>query len=313
DDALCLLACINSPAVELVGVSVTFGNANLTEMVDIARDLLDNFHPAGDLEVHVGAAGPGHHNVTTDAVAAMLNTATLDNGSSALTIVCAGPATNVASLLTLHPGVSTSIQEVVVVAGRRPGQRFTTGAATEHGHPDLNFENDPAAFAVLLASRMPLTYAPFEVSSQVRVTETDLAAALGSGGAVGAYVARVGAPWLRLWRDLFDVRYFHPFDSLAALRVTHPELLACDELESWVALGPDDAAHPGVQGRSGKELGGDETLKPYLLVGDGAPPGHDGPSRRVLYCHTPLEGAVQAIWESILPPVRGGGGAAAEL
>ncbi|CAM9115637.1 unnamed protein product, partial [Phaeothamnion confervicola] len=37
DDALALLHCIKSPSIELVGVSVVFGNAELEQQFDIAQ------------------------------------------------------------------------------------------------------------------------------------------------------------------------------------------------------------------------------------------------------------------------------------
>jgi inosine-uridine nucleoside N-ribohydrolase len=227
--------------------------------------------------------------------------AAITAATDAVTVVAVGPLTNVASLLHQHPEVAERIAEVIAVAGRRPLQRFTTGSAS---HPDLNFEKDPEAFAAILSTAVQLTLAPFELSSQVNITLSDLEHLQQHGGAIGTYVHSVGAPWLALWQEVFGVDYFHPFDSLAALLVTHPALVQCTELHAWIETAADDLAHIRMQGDTASNAA--TGMKPYLYVAVHAPPEHTAAARTVRYCHTPLQGAKAALITALTSPVATG-------
>jgi hypothetical protein len=91
-----------------------------------------------------------------------------------LTILALGPVTNIATVLRKHPDLGARITRVIAVAGRRPGQRFTTGTSNPNGHRDFNFELDPEGFQVLLDSKVEIVLAPFEISSKIWLTAEDL-------------------------------------------------------------------------------------------------------------------------------------------
>jgi inosine-uridine nucleoside N-ribohydrolase len=255
---------------------------------------VSKFSPA-PLSVHAGAASAGNLHFQTAAVKAMH--AAIAASNETVTVVAVGPLTNVASLLHQNPDVADRITEVIAVAGRRPLQRFTTGSAS---HPDLNFEKDPEAFAAVLGTAVPLTLAPFELSSQVNITLSDLDQLQQHGGAIGAYVHTVGAPWLALWQEVFGVDYFHPFDSLAALIVTHPALVQCTQLQAWIEIAADDLAHVRMQGDTASDAA--TGMKPYLHVAVQAPPEYSAAARAVRYCHTPLDGAKAALIAALTSP-----------
>ena len=89
-------------------------------------------------------------------------------------ILALGPVTNIATVLKKHPDLAPRITRVIAVAGRRPGQRFTTGTSNPNGHRDFNFELDPDGFQVLLDSKVEIVLAPFEISSKIWLTAEDL-------------------------------------------------------------------------------------------------------------------------------------------
>ncbi|CAN0384233.1 unnamed protein product, partial [Phaeothamnion confervicola] len=214
---------------------------------------------SANLLVLRGAAGPEELGAPSPAAAGMLAALEASTADAPLTILAIGAATNVATLLRRHPTAVTAtpgaLAEVVLVAGRRPGQRFTTGEINPHGHPDLNFEKDAAAFRELLAAApeaVPLTLCPFELSSKVWIMLADVEAARDGGTPVGAWVHKVGAPWLALWADVFGVDGFNPFDSLAAAYLEAPGLVGCDDgMAAWIEEGESDHADPRVQGNAG--------------------------------------------------------------
>jgi inosine-uridine nucleoside N-ribohydrolase len=253
DDGFALVQAFNSPELDLRGVSVVFGNVPLDRGLPIARRLVREFGPRG-LQVFAGAADAAQ--LGTDMEASRAMAAALRNGP--LTILALGPATNVATVVKRHPELATRIVRIVAVAGRRPGQRFTTGTANTKGHRDFNFEMDQAAFRVLLESKTPLVLTPFEISSKVWIEASDLDR-LAMGGTAAKALEPPARQWLDLWRRLFAVNGFNPFDTLAVGYVTSPARFQCEMLSITIETLPDDLTEPGVQGTKVEP-------KPYLLV-----------------------------------------------
>ena len=185
-----------------------------------------------------------------------------------LTLLAVGPVTNVASLVRRHPDLHSQIEQIVMVAARRPGQSFRTGSQASTPFRDFNFELDPEAMQWLLDTEIPLAFAPWEVSSHVKVTSSDVER-LAQASEAGAWLAESVASWLGRWQESFGVDYFNPFDTLAAAYLTHPELIRSFEAGVWIESGEDDT-RPG-----------EGAQKPYLLVD----PEREG--RRAIYTFEP--------------------------
>jgi len=255
------------------GVSVVFGNAPLAQAWPIGLRIVGRFGPPG-VRAYRGAekaAELGVETAATRALAASLR-------REPLVVFALGPATNVATVLKNHPELKDRVVRIVAVAGRRPGQRFTTGTTNPRGHRDFNFEEDAEAFRVLLASGVPLTLAPFEVSSKVWIRSPELDA-IAADGASAQWIVGPARRWLDLWTRTFGVDGFNPFDTLAIARITSPSLLTCETLPGRIDILPDDVTEARVQGTTVER-------KPYLLVSrdftGSAPP--------VEYCYDASEG-----------------------
>lgn len=121
---------------------------------------------------------------------------------------------------------------------------------------DFNFEMDPDAFQVLLDSRIPLVLAPWEISSKVWLTASDLDQLRGRSPALD-WLYEPASDWLRLWRKDFGVDGFNPFDTLAVAAVTSPALIECERLPVRIETLADDTA-----GASSTAV----SKKPYLLA-----------------------------------------------
>ena len=165
DDCLALIQAFHSSELLVRGVSVVFGNASLKEAMPIAEEIIERFGPK-DLPIYPGAASADQIGTETPASRALASALRKE----ALTILALGPMTNIATVLQQHPELEAQMIRIVAVAGRRPNQHFTTGAHGIKPFRDFNFELDPKAFQVLLASKIPLTLAPWELSSQVWIT-----------------------------------------------------------------------------------------------------------------------------------------------
>ena len=253
DDGFALLQAFHSPELAVRGVSVVFGNAPLAQAWPIGLRIAGGFGPRG-LRAYRGAAKAGDlgvENAATRALAAALK-------REPLVILALGPATNVATVIRNQPALRSRIVRIVAVAGRRPGQRFTTGTTNPRGHRDFNFEQDPEAFRVLLGSGVPLTLAPFEISSKVWLKAAELDA-IARDGAKAEWIVAPARRWLALWDRTFAVDGFNPFDTLAVARITSPSQLTCEALPARIDVLDDDATEARVQGNT-------VARKPYLLV-----------------------------------------------
>lgn len=235
DDGLALIQAFRSPELEVRGVSVVYGNASLEACLPITRELTAAYGPE-DMQVFPGAAGPEDLGRTTPAHDGLVSA--LEQGP--LTILALGPVTTVASLIRLRPDLLPHIQRIILVAGRWPGQQFTTGTRDRAPLSDFNFERDPEAMRILLDAPVELVLAPWEVSSQLWIDGQDLDALEASGGA-GAWIAEKSRPWLLLWQRVFHVEGFNPFDTLAVGYATHPE-----HFESFGACGRIEEAADDV-------------------------------------------------------------------
>ena len=262
DDALALVQAFRSPELRLRGISVVYGNCSLAEGFPIAEELARRFGP-GLVPVTRGAAAPENLGQATPAVAALAAAV----ASRPLVVLALGPLTNVATFLRLYPELHGRVRALVIVAGRRPGQRFLSAPPQRTPFPDFNFEQDPAAVAEVLASDVPLVLAPWEVASHLWITADDVAALAARGGS-GAWIAARTQSWLGLWRREIGVDAFNPFDTLAVACVTHSSLVVGEEVRVWIDQGSE-------RGKDGRPV-------PQLLADPTAAGG-----RRAIYCYKP--------------------------
>lgn len=260
DDGFALVQAFRSPELTIRGVSIVFGNAPLSEALPIGRQYVREFGPAG-LTVHKGAASAAELGVETAASTAIASALRKEP----LTLLVIGPATNIATVLRLHPELAKRIKQIVAVAGRRPGQVFRA-SPTAGAFRDLNFELDPEAFRIILNARVLLVLAPWEISSKVWLQAHDLTA-LRTANPQLAPLLDASVDWLDFWKKNLHADGFNPFDSLAVGYAISPAGFQCDRVKLTIETHPDDTSPA-------------KPPKPYLLRRD------NGTGAEPLYCHT---------------------------
>jgi inosine-uridine nucleoside N-ribohydrolase len=143
-------------------------------------------------------------------------------------IAAIGPLTNIALLAHHYPQCLKNIDELFVVAGRSPNRHFYIGDAGPVR--DFNFENDVRAMQILLDAGLPMVLAGFELTSQVTITEADLAVIAARGTDTARYLHDNSLAWFKHWTKTFPTeRGFHPWDSAAIAWLTHPALFTTQQ------------------------------------------------------------------------------------
>jgi len=282
DDCLAMIQAFHAPELNVRGVSVVYGNAPHKAGLEIAREVVSRFGPEGmqPLPGAITARKLGEESEAVRGMAAALR-------DKPMHILALGPMTNVATLLQRHPELAERIESFVVVAGRRPGQRFQSVPGNEAHFPDFNFELDPKGMQIVLDSGVPLVMAPWEVSSHIWFTRADYEA-LAATGAPGQWMRDNAQLWLDMWQEQLGVDGHNPFDTLAVLWMTDPDLI--QHLRVDVSI--EEREHDGVT-----PSGPNDRLetKPYLLV-------EPSESGEAIYCYEPKAGAKTRILSQMAGP-----------
>jgi pyrimidine-specific ribonucleoside hydrolase len=168
--------------------------------------------------------------------------------------------------LLKYPELSSRIEEVVLVAGRRkPTDYFAIGTQGRHAR-DLNFDLDNDAFRLLFEREVPVTLCPFEISHKVWLKATDLDE-LAKGDAGCRWLAEKSRVWLQQWVDQ-GAEGFNPFDVLASHYIIAPEDIISEPLNARLEIHLDDTVKDN-------DL---QIFKQYLLC-------DKGPGYPVKYCY----------------------------
>ena len=240
DDAYAIVAALNAPEVEVLGITTVFGNAPLALADRAAREIIALKGASVPVVRGAAAAGSGPAPDTNDAVEFMADVLR----RTRVHIAAIGPLTNVGLLARLYPERLADAASVVIVGGRSAGNRFFL-----HGKGpvnDFNVENDIAAARALLEHGVPVTMAGFELTSQVALGRADLERMRPSP--LREHFLTRTAPWLDYWQRTFPGEEgFHPWDSAAVDWLIHPERYM-SEARGWrITPSPDRPDAPWLE------------------------------------------------------------------
>ena len=184
DDALAIFAALNSPDLEVVGITTVGGNASLADTTRNALGLLGvcgrgdvpvwrgadsplsgeftyayEFHGAGGMGVRLPetAARP-RSGPAADAIAAAAR-----QRPGELTLIALGPLTNVAIALANRPELAGELAEILVMGGALQAPGNVTA------HAEFNIFNDPEAAAAVCASGAPVGLVGLDVTTAVSI------------------------------------------------------------------------------------------------------------------------------------------------
>ncbi|MEO0881228.1 MAG: nucleoside hydrolase [Pseudomonadota bacterium] len=245
DDGFALLQALQSPELNVAGISAVFGNTSLENTYPMAEEIVAR-SGRKDVPVYRGHGSEGQRaaNAATDGIVSAL-------AEGPMTIIALGPLTNVAAALA-QPGVSlANVEDIVFVGGRTRGLEFRATPDQDVPFRDLNFELDAQAAADVLKLGLPITLAGWEVSSRMWLTAGHLDTLQSEGGAAVRWLAETSRAWLNTWVETFKAPGFTPFDTLAVGWVVKPDLFEAYQWPAEVIVTPERPlfhADPEIRG-----------------------------------------------------------------
>ncbi|PLS79448.1 MAG: nucleoside hydrolase [Chloroflexi bacterium] len=239
DDALAILLAVASPEVELAAVTVTGGNCPLDQGVRNALGVLETVRSAVPVvpgvalplirppftapETH-GNSGLGNAQLpppTTPPAqdhAVDLLVREIMTAREPVTLVAVGPLTNVALAIRRQPQIVERVHQVIVMGGAIDVPGNTTPLA------EFNVYVDPHAAHIVLHSGLPLTLLPWDITSQVLLTQAHVDALLTIASPVTRLIADATSFYIDFHREYFGYAGCSINDPIALALVFQPEL-----------------------------------------------------------------------------------------
>ncbi|MEV0416200.1 nucleoside hydrolase [Streptomyces sp. NPDC050448] len=251
DDALAIMLAAGDPAVDLLAITTVAGNQTLAKttlnarrvctvagITDVpiaagcARPLVQSLNVADDVHGVSGLDGPRFPEPTVDVVAEHavdLMYRILTEHPEPVTLVPTAPLTNIALLLTRHPGVATRIREIVLMGGSTERGNRTPAA-------EFNIQADPEAADIVFRSGVPLTMCGLNVTHQALATPEIVARFEHLGTDLGHVCAELLTFFASSYRTLWGFQDPPLHDPVAVARVIDPNIVHCVDANVVIEL-----------------------------------------------------------------------------
>jgi inosine-uridine nucleoside N-ribohydrolase len=243
DDAMAILFALNSPELDVIGLTTVFGNVYTSQATQNALRLVELAGRA-DIPVAYGAESPlvvplgyvadfvhgtdglGNTNqrppdgeaINQPAAQFIVETVMANPGQ--VTLVPIGPLTNLALALALEPRLADSVAEVVVMGG----------AATVNGNvnpaAEANIIHDPHAADVIFNAGWPVTMVGLDVTMQTVMTDDYLVGLKGS--VVGEFIYDISRFYRDFHHDHYRLEGIHTHDPSAIAYLIDPTLFSVE-------------------------------------------------------------------------------------
>lgn len=271
DDAMSLFFVLNSPELDVLGITTVAGNRSL----NVANaDVLKILETTGrtSIPVYSGAAAPLLHQGTDwdtkrhggwytnepsrTPPGGFATTKTLESVSAIdflvktvmkqpgqVTILAIGPLTNIAMAMRMEARFAANVKQLVIMGGAIAS--LADGGGNHTPNAEFNFYVDPEAAQIVLRSGIPIVLSPLNVSRKARFTKADY-----------DRLVAVDTPITRLIRDNVGPGYVERpdrialmYDQVAAVTLLAPELIKTVELFVDVDISPGPNYGVSVGGR----------------------------------------------------------------
>lgn len=139
-----------------------------------------------------------------------------------VTILCLGPATNLAKALQREPNLASQIDQIVMTGGSLDGQGNVTACS------EFNFYFDPTSAKTILNSRITKTLIPLDVSRQVNFGLDFLEELPAETSRCGQLLRQILPFAFRSFRQHLGQETIQLNDAVGALMLIEPDLFQCE-------------------------------------------------------------------------------------
>lgn len=270
DDGLALLLALQSPEIEILGVTTVMGNESVERATADVLWLLERTE-RGDIPVYRGADMPWVHEKSEfaeksygkwysnepppsppggfaqktaeaeGAVEFMVRTVMAHPGE--ITIVAIGPLTNVANAIRQHAAFAKNVRQLVIMGGAVA--LLPDGAGNITPNAEFNFWVDPEAARATLRSGIPILLSPLNVSRKTSLTKAWYEKMIEVETPITTLLETTMAPRFEHEPD----RVFLMYDQVAVGSMIDPTLVTTEELYVDVDVNPGINYGTSVGGR----------------------------------------------------------------
>jgi len=225
DDGLAIALALNSPELEVLGLTLTYGNTSLRKAMGAARRILI---AAGreDIPVYSGARSRKDLGKKTEAAEFIISL--LGAGQGDVSLLTLGPLTNSATAERLHPGILHRPRRVVSMGGAI----FGPGVMPPFFRSEFNFWKDPVASSEFVrAASGRLTLIPADLTMRVAFGHNYMKQLRLSRTGLSRRLYMDTLHWYLLNSMILFRDGFSPHDPVAVGWMTHPEMYETETVD----------------------------------------------------------------------------------
>ncbi|KAK6914432.1 Inosine/uridine-preferring nucleoside hydrolase domain [Dillenia turbinata] len=247
DDAMAIFVALQSPEVEVIGLTTIYGNVYTSLATRNALHLLEI---AGRTDIPVaegshvtitkgtklrvadfvhGADGLGNQNfpppkgtpIKETAAEFLVRQAKLCPGE--ITVVALGPLTNIALAIELDPDFCKNVGQIVLLGGAFSVNGNVNPAA------EANIFGDPDAADIVFTSGADILAVGINVTHQVIMTDADRDLLEQSGGKFAKYMCKILDVYYSYHHESYNTQGVYLHDPTTLLVAINPSLVTCME------------------------------------------------------------------------------------
>jgi inosine-uridine nucleoside N-ribohydrolase len=224
DDGLAMAIALNSPELEIVGITTVYGNDTQDKTYQKAQEIIKE--AKSQVAIYRGAEGARQFGETP--ASKFIREAVLANPGE-VTIIAIGPLTNLAAAIKSEPRVGPSIKQVISMGGALEARLL----GLPPGAFDLNWGSDPDSTRIVILSAPKFVMISTDLCMEVVFTREKFAQ-LQSAPFLAPYLSKQVKPWLHFNELFFSTdqgRGFFPWDTLAVIYLLDPTVFISNPIQ----------------------------------------------------------------------------------